>query len=58
MTAPQPTRTVSPEVAKIYLNLISSGDLSFEESMRQLFPEDAVAYDLDNNLWGQPRSGK
>ncbi len=52
MTDPQLTRTVSPEVAKMYLNLISSGDLSFEESMRQLFPEDAA--DL-NNFWGQPR---
>jgi hypothetical protein len=58
MTAPQPTRTVSPEVAKLHLSLISSGDMSFEESMRQLFPEDAVCYDLDNNFWGQPRSEK
>ena len=56
MTAPQPTRTVSPEVAKMYLNLISSGDLSMEESMRQLFPEDAVAYDLDKNWTGKKLS--
>ena len=56
MTAPQPTRTVSPEVAKLYLSLISSGDLSMEESMRQLFPEDAAG--LEDNLWGQPRSEK
>jgi hypothetical protein len=54
MTAPQPTRTVSPEVAKLYLNLVSSGDLRMEESMRQLFPEDAA--DLSDNLFGQPRS--
>ncbi len=56
MTAPQLTRTVSPEVAKLYLNLISSGDLSMEESMRQLFPEEAA--DLGDDLWGQLRSEK
>ena len=54
MTDPQPTRTVSLELAKLHLSLISSGDLSFEESMRQLFPEDAAG--LEDNLWGQPRS--
>lgn len=52
MNTPQSTRTVSPEVSRLHIALISSGDLTLEESMRILFPEDAVAWDLGNNFWG------
>ena len=55
MQTVQLIRTVSPEVAREHLALISSGDMSMEESMRILFPEDAAnIYDLDKNWAGHP----
>jgi hypothetical protein len=40
----EPTHTVDPEVARLHLDLISSGDLSMEESMSRLFPEEGPQY--------------
>ena len=44
MESTQPTHTVDPEVARLHLDLIYSGDLTMEESMSRLFPEEGPQY--------------
>jgi len=56
MTASIPTRTVDMEVAKAHMDLVSSVDLTMEDSMRSLFPEDAAKiYAPDRWPWGPPK---
>lgn len=49
-TVPIPLRVVDPKVSGWVTDLVSAGDLTQEEAMRLLFPEEAARiYDLDHN---------
>lgn len=47
---PIPVRAIDPKLSAILVDVVRSGDLSFEEAMRLVFPEEAARiYDLDHN---------
>ena len=49
-TTPIPIRDIDPRVSTYLMSLVSSGDLTFEETMRLVFPEEAArTYDIDHN---------
>ncbi|HWF62906.1 MAG TPA: hypothetical protein VN666_21720 [Nitrospira sp.] len=54
---PPPIRTIPHRVSAMMLDMIHHGDLTMEEAMRFLYPEEAEKiYSLDRWPWGPPEN--